>query len=86
MDLFYSEEVVPKKYTGACFLTKEKDQINHYLEGQLHRLDGHAVEYFNGWPAHQWNEYWIRGIEYPAEEYWNNFLVIEYKMNKILEL
>jgi len=87
MDLFYSEQVVPKEYTRSCFIGREKDQINHYLKGQLHRLDGHAIEYFHGgWPSDQWNEYWIQGIEYLAEDYWKHHLVIKTVFETILEL
>jgi len=46
----------------------------------LHRLDGPAVVGFNN----NRKDYFINDFWYEEQEYWNHPLVIEYKLNKIL--
>lgn len=59
---------------SACWWYDHKDNI--------HRLDGPAI--IN--PKKNIKEYWINGMPYNKQDYWNHPLVLEYRINKILEL
>ncbi len=62
----------PRKYTGVrntCFQVYGLGLVTiveYYLEGQLHRTDGPAVRSLDGY-----EEYWVRGSQYPEDEYYN---------------
>jgi len=54
-----------------------------YKHGMFHRLDGPACKLKNGDDFRC--EYWINGVNYSVESYWNHPLVAEYKLKSILE-
>jgi len=51
------------------------------INNQYHRVDGPAREYYSGV-----KEWFIFDKEFLEKEYWKHPLVIEYKINKLLEL
>lgn len=77
---------VPKNFTGKCFLISNYS-ICYMLNGDVHRLDGPAIEYSN-----KVIEYYINGSYWSEKYYWKHPLVVNYppnilkKINQILEL
>lgn len=45
---FAARHDIPYNFTGKC-KTKDRQVIRHYLNGALHRTDGPAVEYEDGY-------------------------------------
>ena len=50
MEEFDCEGDIPLYFTGKC-KTKDDGAIRYYLNGDLHRKDGPALEYPNGYKA-----------------------------------
>lgn len=69
--------------TGPAFISLRR--IEWWLEGQYHKLNGPAVILkIHNKPS--FNEFWIHDVRYNEQEYWQHPLVVENKLNKILEL
>ena len=63
----------PFDFTGACkILTEEEEKIRYYLDGELHRLDGPAIEFVNG-DKSWYKEGKMHRLDGPAEEYANGY-------------
>lgn len=70
-----------KKFTGIGYVDDWMQQLFWMEKGRLHRIDGPAVidscnkKYF-----------YIHGIEYKEENFWNHSLIVDYKLRNIIEL
>lgn len=81
-------------YKTHCWLTKNRILHNEHgpavvcddgtkawlINGRRHRIDGPAVEWFDGR-----KEYCLFHSGYTEHEYWSHPLVLEYKLKHILE-
>lgn len=71
---------VPNNFTG-CYVNRQYNEIVYRLNGKYHRLGGPAVLDPNGDKC-----FYLFGKPYSEIEYWCLPLVVDYKLNQILEL
>ena len=79
--------MVPHDFTGIATADDNHFHLKFYLNGFIHRLDGPAVvrtQRTGIYSYTQKNAYWIHGIQIPEEKYWSNPLVVQYKLNGII--
>lgn len=78
--------LLPPGFTGAI-KSKATGRISFYYKGLKHRLGGPAQTKGYGVGVIEYKEtYYINGIQFSVEDYWNHPLVLEHQMNRILEL
>jgi len=99
---FVNKDYVPNDFTGKCYFsmngytcyvvngklhredgpaaTLDNGQKEWYVNNELHRVGGPAKEFGCG------KFYYLYGIRYSVENYWKHPLLIEYQLNRILEL
>lgn len=62
---------------GPAFISKKDNYKAWYLNGRLHRIDGPAKIYGNGY-----QEYWVTGTKYTEQEYPK--AVFEFKLKQCI--
>lgn len=70
---------LPPDFTGAIFYAANNvyDLYYHYVNGKLHRDLGPAIESFpKGVFWAQGGEWFLNGINFTAQEYWSQMLLI----------
>lgn len=70
---------VPVEFEGKCYITFENAFCWFTIGKKYHRVDGPAVVEGSG--TQQW---WINGIRCTEEQYWLHPLVIQHKLESVL--
>ena len=78
---------IPNNFTGVCYI-KELSQIEFWENGLVHKLDGPAIIHVLD-DGEKYvvvgEDYYISGISYSKHNFYSTSIVIEHKLNKILD-
>lgn len=80
---FYTMRDVPENYSGCCLLSEES-KICWFEKGLLHRINDPAMLDAGGW--YGYSDFYILGHQIDEDSYPNHPAMIEYKLQKILNL
>lgn len=74
---FYLTKGIHDRAGKPASINKDNGKLTWIKNGNYHRLDGPATE--EGW-------FYVEGVKYSEQEYWNHPMVVKYKLEKILEV
>jgi hypothetical protein len=88
-ETWYDGETI-HRIDGPAHITYFQWELIHYeiwiQNGIYHRLDGPAMTKYQKDGTIYYKQYWIRDIQYNKETYYNHPDVIEYQLNKLINL
>ena len=78
---------VEKGFSGtSCRILNMRDKVySVFVNGKKHCLTGPATEIINEFGIITNKQYWIDNAAYSEEKVWQHPLVIQYKLDRILE-